>query len=141
MTNVQLFVVQGRPLGKRLLFPPGDYYIGRGAECDIQPDSDWVSRQHCLFRVAEDGVFLRDLGSRNGTLINGRLASGEHRLNNGDRIEIGPMVFEVRLDAPDAPTHASGAVNRDTLVMAPQSTEPALAAQPAEPAAKPASPI
>src|SRR6201993_772373 len=69
--KVKLLVVHGRPLGKALLFPSGEFVFGRGEECHVRPNSDWVSRQHCLLRVAEDGVHLRDLGSRNGTLVNG----------------------------------------------------------------------
>jgi len=109
MTTLQLLVVQGRPSGKRLPFPPGDYFIGRGHECHIRPDSDWVSRQHCLLRVTPEGVFLRDLGSRNGTLVNGRLVSGECRLNQGDHIQVGPMAFEVRLDILETPQDSTTA--------------------------------
>ncbi len=107
MTIVQLLVVQGRPAGKRLHFPNGEYYIGRGAECQIRPDSEWVSRQHCLLRVADDGAYLRDLGSRNGTLINGELIQGERRLADGDRIQVGPLAFEVRLDAVETAGRAA----------------------------------
>src|SRR5438045_1832591 len=110
MATVQLVVVQGRPAGKSLRFPKGNYYIGRGAECHIRPDSDWVSRQHCLLRVADDGGYLRDLGSSNGTLVNGRLVSGELRLDHGDRIQIGPLAFEVRLEALET---AKGAAESD----------------------------
>jgi len=70
--NVKLFVVHGRPQGKSFLFPPGEFLFGRGSECHIQPNSDWVSRQHCLLRVGPEGVSVRDLGSRNGTLVNGQ---------------------------------------------------------------------
>jgi pSer/pThr/pTyr-binding forkhead associated (FHA) protein len=96
--NVTLLVVQGRPLGKRLTFPPGEYYFGRGSECHVRPNSDWVSRQHCLLRVAADCAFLRDLASRNGTLVNGVLVEGERHLDDGDLLQLGPLVFEVLLD-------------------------------------------
>lgn len=120
MTTALLLVVQGRPPGKRLLFPDGDYYIGRGAECHVRPDSDWVSRQHCLFRVTDGGVFLRDLGSRNGTLVNGRLLSGETRLDHADRIQIGPLVFEVRLEAMDTAPRSAAEEGIETVPVAPK---------------------
>ena len=123
MTTVQLLVVQGRPAGKRLQFPRGDYYIGRGAECQIRPDSDWVSRQHCLLRVADDGAFLRDLGSRNGTLVNGELILGERRLADGDRIQVGPLVFEVRLDAVETVKGSGADAGVDTASMPPRAPE------------------
>jgi pSer/pThr/pTyr-binding forkhead associated (FHA) protein len=99
MMNVKLLVVQGRPQGKSLLFPPGEYVFGRGTECHIRPDSDWVSRQHCLFRVTSDDVAsVRDLGSRNGTLVNGVRIRTEINLKHGDHLQVGPLVFEVRLE-------------------------------------------
>jgi pSer/pThr/pTyr-binding forkhead associated (FHA) protein len=103
--TAKLLIVQGRPAGKRLVFPRGDYYIGRGAECHVRPNSDMVSRQHCLLRVTEEAVFLRDLGSRNGTLVNGLLIARERRLQPGDQVQVGPLVFELQLEClPDATT-------------------------------------
>ena len=96
--TVKLRIVQGRPEGKNMLFPQGEYVFGRGAECHVRPNSDWVSRQHCLLRVTSDGVFLRDLGSRNGTLINGTRLVEEVTLTHGDQLQIGPLVFEVVLE-------------------------------------------
>ena len=92
--KVKLLVVQGRPLGKHLVFAPGEYYFGRGDECQVRPNSAMVSRQHCLLRVSESGSSLKDLGSRNGTLVNGSLIQQEQQLQAGDQIQIGPLVFE-----------------------------------------------
>ncbi len=96
--SVKLTVIQGKPAGKSLSFAAGEYFIGRGAECHIRPNSDWVSRQHCLLRVTDKAAFLKDLGSRNGTLVNGVLIGGEQQLNHGDQVQFGPLVFEVRFD-------------------------------------------
>jgi pSer/pThr/pTyr-binding forkhead associated (FHA) protein len=96
--KVKMLVVQGRPAGKSLVFPLGDYYFGRGTECHVRPNSEWVSRQHCLLRVTSHGAFLRDLGSRNGTLVNGALLNEERLLTHGDQVQVGPLVFEVQLD-------------------------------------------
>jgi pSer/pThr/pTyr-binding forkhead associated (FHA) protein len=96
--NVKLLVVHGRPQGKSFLFPPGEYIFGRGPECHIQPNSDWVSRQHCILRVTPESVFIRDLGSRNGTLVNGHRVRGQLQLGHGDQLQVGPLVFEIRLD-------------------------------------------
>ncbi len=113
---VKMRVVQGRPSGKTLVFPDGVYYIGRGAECHIRPNSEWVSRQHCVLRVAGHVVTIRDLGSRNGTLVNGILLEREQKLEDGDEIQVGPLVFELRLEdssmgrspPPTAPTRPLG---------------------------------
>jgi predicted component of type VI protein secretion system len=113
--KVLLYVVHGRPQGKSFLFPPGEYYFGRGAECHIQPNSDWVSRQHCVLRVGHDAVCIRDLGSRNGTLVNGKRVVGDCPLTHEDQIQVGPLVFEVRLEetavvAPPSPQASSSAM-------------------------------
>jgi pSer/pThr/pTyr-binding forkhead associated (FHA) protein len=106
---VKMRVVQGRPAGKILVFSDGVYYIGRGAECHIRPNSEWVSRQHCVLRVVGYAVTIRDLGSRNGTLVNGTLVEREQKLEDGDEIQVGPLVFELRVEdsttgRPPAPT-------------------------------------
>jgi pSer/pThr/pTyr-binding forkhead associated (FHA) protein len=136
---IKLIVVQGRPERRALRFPPGQYYFGRGAECHVRPNSDWVSRQHCLLRVTPDGAWLRDLGSRNGTLVNGELVAGERRLEKGDQIQVGPLVFEVQPDsatpaaqvatsvsATSTQIAAPGALERGPDTMATTDTHPVL---------------
>ncbi|MBI3821214.1 MAG: FHA domain-containing protein [Planctomycetes bacterium] len=100
--QLRLKVVKGKPQGHCLLFPNGEFMFGRGPECDVRPNSDLVSRQHCLLQVTDAGAVIRDLGSRNGTLINGQLVLGEHRLAHGDTLQLGPLVLEVRLDVEAA---------------------------------------
>jgi pSer/pThr/pTyr-binding forkhead associated (FHA) protein len=96
--EVTLLVLQGRPQRKSLVFPRGSYVFGRGMECQVRPNSEWVSRQHCQLLVTGDAASIRDLGSRNGTLINRERVMGERGLSNGDQLQIGPLVFEVRLE-------------------------------------------
>ena len=95
--TLRLRLVQGRPQGKHLAFDRGEYLVGRGNECHVRPNSEWVSRQHCLLRVTQDEAWVRDLGSDTGTLINGVRLQREHLLNPGDLLEVGPLVFEVQL--------------------------------------------
>jgi pSer/pThr/pTyr-binding forkhead associated (FHA) protein len=108
--NVKLVIVQGKPAGKAFLFVRGEYYLGRGPECYVRFNSDWVSRQHCLLRVSAAAASLRDLGSRNGTLVNGTLLTSEHLLAAGDQVQIGPVVFEVSFD-DSAEVPSGGRVN------------------------------
>ena len=96
--TVRLRVVHGQPCGQHLRFDSGDYLVGRGDECHLRPQSDWVSRQHCLLRVTADAALLRDLGSPYGTLVNGERLTDERRLADGDLVEVGPLVFEIRYD-------------------------------------------
>jgi pSer/pThr/pTyr-binding forkhead associated (FHA) protein len=112
---VKLRVVQGRPQGKSMVFPQGEYIFGRGTECHVRPNSDWVSRQHCLLRITAEGAYLRDLSSRNGTLINGERFVEERRLLHGDQVQVGPLVFEVLLEeSAEPPTSAPARPAADT---------------------------
>jgi pSer/pThr/pTyr-binding forkhead associated (FHA) protein len=77
------------------------YVAGRAETCDLVLPSEHVSREHAVFVRRWDGVFVEDLGSRNGLCINGQagISSGRHRLADGDRIEVG--VTTLRLSDPE----------------------------------------
>jgi pSer/pThr/pTyr-binding forkhead associated (FHA) protein len=98
--QIRMKVIKGKPHGHCILFTNGEFMFGRGPECNIRPNSDLISRQHCLLQVSDHSALIRDLGSRNGTLINGQLVIGEHILKNGDTLELGPLVLEVMMDTP-----------------------------------------
>lgn len=66
--------------------------IGRHVDCDIRIESAKISRRHCCVAIAYDRVILRDLGSRNGIRVNGRMVE-EVRLQAGDEVAIGPILF------------------------------------------------
>ncbi len=76
--------------------------IGRHLECDVRIDSPKVSRRHCCVALAYDRVLIRDLGSRNGVRVNGRLVD-ESRLYYGDELAIGPVLFRLELEPDEAP--------------------------------------
>ena len=116
--DVQMLVVQGKARGQYLRFPRGEFVFGRGPECHIRPNSDWVSRQHCLLRVTKEGALIRDLGSTNGTLINGARVVGERRLESGDQLQLGPLVLQVLFregEAPERP-QTPEVLRSDTIV-------------------------
>jgi predicted component of type VI protein secretion system len=76
--------------------------IGRHAECDVRIDLPKISRRHCCLALAYDRVLIRDLGSRNGLRVNGRVVE-ESRLHAGDEIAIGPVIYRLEIEAM---THA-----------------------------------
>ncbi len=106
--KVQMQVVHGKARGQFLGFPRGEFVFGRGPECHVRPNSEWISRQHCLLRVTSDEVLIRDLGSANGTLVNGTRVIGERKLEAGDRLELGPFVLEVVLSEMQRTTQLGG---------------------------------
>jgi pSer/pThr/pTyr-binding forkhead associated (FHA) protein len=77
------------------------YVAGRADTCDLVLPSEHVSREHAVFVRRWDGVFVEDLGSRNGLRINDQAgaSSGRHRLADGDRIEVGVTIL--RLTDPE----------------------------------------
>ncbi len=83
------------PDGRRVRAGGSPVSIGRVAECTITVPDPKVSRQHAEVRRDREGFVLVDLGSTNGTLVNGRSVREAH-LHDGDRIVIGPatLVFE-----------------------------------------------
>jgi len=79
------------------LYPLGEEItVGRGGGCGIVlPDDSFVSTVHArLFRRGNE-VFVEDLGSRNGTFLNGDPVSTATRLRRGDRVQFGQTVAEV----------------------------------------------
>lgn len=71
--------------------------IGRHTGCHLRIRSGEVSRQHCEILIEEGVGVVRDLDSRNGTYVNG-VKVVEKRLEAGDLLAVGPLVFLVQLD-------------------------------------------
>jgi len=65
-----------------------DHQIGRDTSCSIQLHDSEISRHHAELKQREQSLFITDLGSSNGTFVNGQ-QSTEHRLANGDHIQVG----------------------------------------------------
>ncbi|RMD60951.1 MAG: FHA domain-containing protein [Planctomycetota bacterium] len=76
--------------------------VGRLPSCDLQAPDTRVSRQHCEIRLDQGKVFVRDLGSSNGTFVNDEKIEQEVELGPGDRLAIGPFVFTVQIDGEPA---------------------------------------
>lgn len=105
--NATLRGVSGPLKDKILSFPSGEASIGRDPENDLWTSDPGVSRHHCLIRYQDGQFTIRDLGSRNGTLVNGSPVS-EQRLQHQDRIAVGDSVLVFCLTGEGAqPTSSS----------------------------------
>ena len=93
--KVQLKVLSGSHAGKCIRLAGDRFVIGRGEDCNLRSNSDAVSRQHCAVTVKESEISVRDLGSRNGTFVNGKQIEGDQPLRSGDKLVIGPLQFEL----------------------------------------------
>ena len=85
------------PSGQRIELHEGHYVLGRNLECDIVVNDSNVSRRHAECVCAAKEVIIRDLGSTNGTSVNGVKISGDQMLQHGDVIGLGSVqiTFEV----------------------------------------------
>ncbi|MEM9775029.1 MAG: FHA domain-containing protein [Chloroflexota bacterium] len=87
-SNPVLIMREGQLAGQRWVLENNSFLIGRGAECDLVLPERQVSRHHVRIEPADVGYELHDLGSKNGTHINGRKITGTVPLNDGDSIQI-----------------------------------------------------
>ena len=88
----------------------GQNVIGRTDEADICLDKTEVSRCHAMITVQGTSAIIEDLGSKNGTYVNGRQLEGPATLNNGDEIWIGRSVARMRFLIEGEPTKTEASV-------------------------------
>jgi hypothetical protein len=109
-----------------LFFPPGSgvrFTIGRTRECDLCLTDLSVSRMHALLVRREDGWVLSDLGSHNGTRLNGWLVREPVPVRPGDRVEFGSTAFIVQGDPPGEPAQEQAAADQPPGPVAPGTSE------------------
>src|SRR4051812_43399195 len=98
--NVRLVVVTGRAIGRSIEVPGPRFLIGRDPTCHLRPNNVAVSRVHATIEQRKGRVYLRDLGTTNGTFLNDRLLRDEEaEVAHGDRLEVGPLKFTFFIDA------------------------------------------
>lgn len=80
----------------------GDNFLGRLPDCDIQIDSNMVSRKHARVFPQEGRFYIEDLGSGNGSYVNGQRIAGPTMLKTNDRIKFGPILFRYEGDGSES---------------------------------------
>src|SRR5919107_4491402 len=100
---MQVVLVMFRPDGQRRSFSIARdmTVIGRREDCDLRIPLGDVSRKHCRLVRDSDILKIEDLGSSNGTYLNGRRVQ-EALLSPGDSIQVGPVVFVLQVDGEPA---------------------------------------
>ena len=86
--TAMLLMVEGPSPGRRIFMEKQHLIIGRDERCDLVVAERQVSRQHATITLEGEGYVVRDLGSKNGTFVNGRELDGPHLLQDGDEIQI-----------------------------------------------------
>jgi two-component system, cell cycle response regulator len=99
-----LIVLRGMNVGEMYKLARAEMVIGRGQSADIEILDDGASRRHALMKSTEDGgATIEDLGSRNGTYVNGERIAAATVLRDGDKIQLSSQTilkftFQDRLD-------------------------------------------
>jgi FHA domain len=94
-----LLVLEGPGVGQKIVIEQQPLIIGREETCDVVIPDRQVSRQHARIRMEADRYILEDLGSKNGTFVNGQELPGAHPLQDGDVIQIALCCRLVYVDA------------------------------------------
>lgn len=84
---------------KQIPLAKGSVILGRGADADIRLDDELVSRKHCQLNFDGRNVMVTDLGSTNGTYVDGSPVTS-FRLESDNRLQIGKMVLKVDFKDP-----------------------------------------
>jgi diguanylate cyclase (GGDEF)-like protein len=97
-----LVVLQGQPIGLALQLDKDHMTIGRGSLCDIVLRDEVASRQHAeIYQLAVEAgcveYYVNDLGSTNGTYLNGQFVSSGQLLQDGDKIKVGNHLLKFAL--------------------------------------------
>jgi pSer/pThr/pTyr-binding forkhead associated (FHA) protein len=130
--KITLTVANGTHSGKQFVFSsPAHCVAGRADDCSVRLagafEDGMVSRHHCAIDVNPPHIYVRDLGSRNGTYLNGRrigrrdidpapdpendtaVIPVEHELHDGDMLRLGPIPMLVTISPrPEGDREASG---------------------------------
>ena len=109
--EAQLRVISGPFAGETISIGDRKFIIGREQDCRFRPDSEFVSRHHCVLLLDEYTLRIRDLGSKNGTYVNGHRISGDMVLSHDDMISLGELTMQVNLERKPAPRSGSETIN------------------------------
>ena len=96
MTRLALRFISGKYQGGEFpLRSNREIVIGRSSDLDMVLVEDMVSRRHAKITTTEQGILIQDVGSTNGTFVNGEKIEGVARLSEGDRILVGTSIIKV----------------------------------------------
>src|SRR5881396_3857549 len=122
-------VFKSGPLAGRSFPIRSEVRIGR-QDSDIVVDDAAISRQHAAVRPTEDGLEIRDLGSVNGTWVNGARLDRPAKLGPGDSVMLGQISIDVVFETDDRSPSVPQAMEGERTQVRPQPRAPKPAEQP-----------
>jgi len=135
MSSVAYFEVKSPKRGAKLRLDARFFVIGRGERIPIFHDDPSISREHAAIVIRKTGVRVRDLGSRNGVLLNGQPIGryAEVDLKPGDSLRVGGTMLVLREGEPPAqepaPPDRAGVVTQEMQLDVPPPTVPPVESQ------------
>ena len=90
----KLIAVGGPIRGKEFELKEGENILGRSDDCDLVIVQDGVSKRHLKLTINKDSAYIEDLGSSNGTIVNGKTIT-KLSLKNGDKIVLPNIIFQI----------------------------------------------
>ncbi len=121
--DFQLVVLRGRSATTALKLGDAITTAGRHDECQLRIKSSEVSRKHCQFFEKNGMLMVKDLGSSNGTFLNGKKIEGQRVLEPGDELTVGPVKLRVeKVGQPGVGARPSAPKPGDTAVPSPTVT-------------------
>jgi pSer/pThr/pTyr-binding forkhead associated (FHA) protein len=156
--QAKLRVIAGSVPFETIQVSPGKLLVGRADDCDVQVTSEFVSGHHCVLLTDEYAIRIRDLSSKNGTVVNGRrIGAAPAILLHDDIVSIGDVYFlvdlrpmgppiekpETKSKPADPPTalQRTAVYNGDTLEARAPDPRPPQAAPPAVPSSSDPTPV
>jgi predicted component of type VI protein secretion system len=115
----------GRSEGQIIPVNLAQFVIGRDPQCNLRPASPLISKRHCALLIRGEKAFIRDFDSTNGTVLNDKPVKDEFELHDKDRLKVGPLLFEVRLEMNLAVNRPTPPPRTKTPVEAPRRSEQA----------------
>ncbi|MBN1521913.1 MAG: FHA domain-containing protein, partial [Candidatus Aureabacteria bacterium] len=105
MDKIFLEFIKGPKQGTHVTLQNG-YMIGRDNACEIYIDDNSISKRHAVFEIVEKQVVIKDVGSSNGTFVNGRKVE-KAALSHNDEISIGRSIAKIMFEGVDKEAAAS----------------------------------
>jgi hypothetical protein len=89
--------------------------VGRSLECELAVVTPHVSRRHAQFVVEDCQLYVQDMGSSNGTVVNGKTIEGRHALHHEDEIRLHDIIFRVT-ESYSGPRQEQDSMNQTTFI-------------------------